>query len=274
MLKIYNQNQSKSKRLLHFLPGNSFTPCTYQKMLNGLSDNFLIKISLLRPLWDKNPIPDFKNWDIFLNDYMESIENENNIVGIGHSIGGNLLLKAAILNPKKFDKIILLDPTFFTPSKISGWKIISFFNAQSHFNSYIKSAENKKMEYKSIKEMFSSYRKRKVFSKFSDEDLNLLIKSLVIDSNNKVNLIFNNKWDAAIYKTALMNDMFIWNNISRLSTKTLIVRADNSDVFYNRTSKLVLKKNNIINIKTIKNSDHLFPINNSQNTLKFINDYI
>ena len=274
MLKIYNKTESKDKRALHFLPGNSFTPCTYQKILNQLSDNFLIKISLLRPLWDKEPMSNFKNWDIFLNDYMESIETESNIVGIGHSIGGNLLLKAAILNPKKFDKIILLDPTFFTPSKILGWKIISFFNAQSYFNSYIKSAENKKMEYKSIKEMFSSYRKRRVFSKFSDEDLKLLIESLAIDNNNKVNLIFDNKWDAAIYKTALINDMFIWKNISKLSTKTLIIRAENSDVFYKGTSNLVLKKNNNIHIKTIKDSDHLFPINNSNETIDLINQFI
>ena len=242
MLKIYNQNQIESKRLLHFLPGNSFTPCTYQKILNGLSDNFLIKISLLRPLWDTGPIPKFKNWNIFLNDYISSIKNETNIVGIGHSIGGNLLLKAAILNPKKFDKIILLDPTFFSPIKILGWKIISFFNAQSYFNPYIKYAENKKMEYKSIEEMLFSYRKHKVFSKFSDEDLNLLVKSLVVDNDNKINLIFNNKWDASIYKTALMNDMFIWNNISKLSTKALILRADNSDVFYNNGGVYLLYK--------------------------------
>ena len=219
MLKDYNQNQAQNKELIHFLPGNSFTPCTYQKVLNNLSDNFLIKVSILRALWDQETPPNFKNWDIFLNDYIKSIDNEKNIIGIGHSIGGNLLLKAALLNPKKFDKIILLDPTFFIPSKILGWKIVSFFNLQSRFNPYIKYAENKKMEYSSIEEMFSSYRRHTVFSKFSDEDLKLLVKSLVVDNNGKINLIFDNKWDAAIYKTALINDMFIWNNISKLSTK-------------------------------------------------------
>ena len=66
-------------------------------------------------------MPNFKDWTIFLDDYLNSIKNENNIVGIGHSIGGNLLLKAALIKPEKFKKIILLDPTFITPVKIRIW---------------------------------------------------------------------------------------------------------------------------------------------------------
>ena len=128
-------------------------------------------------------------------------------------------------------------------------------------------------EIKMKEEMFSSYRKHKVFSQFSNEDLNLLVKSLVVD-NNRINLIFDNQWDAAIYRTALMNDMFIWNNISKLSTKTLIIRAENSDVFYKETSNLILKKNDSIQIKTIKASDHLFPINNSNETIRLIKQFI
>ena len=273
MLKDYNDG-SNSNKVMHFLPGNSFTPCTYSKMLDGFSNKFLIKISLLRALWSPEPLPKFKNWDIFLDDYLSAIENESNIIGVGHSIGGNLLLKSAILNPEKFNKIILLDPTFFRPIKIWGWKIVSFFNMQSYFNPYIKYAENKKMQYSSIEEMFFSYRKHQVFSKFSDKDLRLLVESLTVDKDNSINLIFDSKWDAAIYRTALMNDMFIWDNLKNLSVDTLIIRADNSDVFFKETEKLVLRKNNKITIKTIDKADHLFPINMSSETIDLIQKFV
>ena len=274
MLKEYNQNQIQHKELIHFLPGNSFTPCTYQKVLNNLSDNFLIKISILRALWNQKTPPNFKNWDIFLNDYIESFKNEKNIIGIGHSIGGNILLKAAIKQPEKFDKIILLDPTLFPPTTIYAWRLISLFKAQSYFLPYINSAENKKMQYNSTEEMFQSYRKHKIFSKFSDDDLLLFVKSLTIEKGDKVQLVFDNKWDAQIYRTGLLSDMFIWDNIDKLKTKAFIIRAEHSDAFYKKTAKIILRKNSNIEIKTIKNSDHLFPINNTESTISLIQKFL
>ena len=149
MFQTYN-NSNDSGILMHFLHGNSITPQSYSKLLDCFSDNFLIKCFLLRPLWDKEKMPRFKNWDIFLNDYLDSIKNENNIIGIGHSIGGNLLLKAAIIKPEKFKKIILLDPTFMSPAIIRAWNVLSFFNMQSFFLPLINSSKNKKMHYNSF----------------------------------------------------------------------------------------------------------------------------
>ena len=273
MLTVYNQNHDYNHNI-HFLHGNSFTPNSYKNLLDGLSNRAIVKTSLLRPLWTKDNLVKFSNWDIFLDDYLDSIKDESNIVGVGHSIGGNLLLKAAIKQPERFDKIILLDPTFFVPKTIMAWKIISLFKMQSYVLPYINRAQNKKMNYNSIEEMFKAYRSYKVFSKFSDEDLLLLVNSLVKIKKNKVELIFDNKWDAQIYRTGLVNDMFIWKHISDLNVQTMIIRAEHSDVFLRKTSKYVVAKNKNIVIKEMINSDHLFPINNYVKTLDLIDSYI
>ena len=273
MLTVYNQNHDYNHNI-HFLHGNSFTPNSYKNLLDGLSNRAIVKTSLLRPLWAKDNLVKFSNWDIFLDDYLDSIKDESNIVGVGHSIGGNLLLKAAIKQPERFDKIILLDPTFFVPKTIMAWKIISLFKMQSYVLPYINRAQNKKMNYNSIEEMFKAYRSYKVFSKFSNEDLLLLVNSLVKIKKNKVELIFDNKWDAQIYRTGLVNDMFIWKHISDLNVQTMIIRAEHSDVFLRKTSKYVLAKNKNIVIKEMINSDHLFPINNYTKALGLIDNYI
>jgi len=273
LLTVYNQNHDYNHNI-HFLHGNSFTPNSYKNLLDGLSNRAIVKTSLLRPLWAKDDLVKFSNWDIFLDDYLDSIKDESNIVGVGHSIGGNLLLKAAIKQPERFDKIILLDPTFFVPKTIMAWKIISLFKMQSYVLPYINRAQNKKMNYNSIDEMFKAYRSYKVFSKFSDEDLLLLVNSLVKIKKNKVELIFDNKWDAQIYRTGLVNDMFIWKHISDLNVQTMIIRAEHSDVFLRKTSKYVVAKNRNVVIKEMINSDHLFPINNYVKTLDLIDSYI
>jgi len=272
MLKIYNNPDNQSK-ILHFLHGNSITPQSYSKLLNSLSNRFLVKYFLLRPLWYKEKMPNFKNWKIFLDDYLDSIKNEDNIVGVGHSIGGNLLLKAALKKPEKFTKIILLDPTFLVPFKIRIWNIFSFFNLQSIFLPLIKSAKNKKTYYNSIDDIYLSYRKKKIFSNFSDSDLKILIKSIIIEKGDGVKLIYPSDWDSRIYKTGMCNDMFIWNNISKLDVKILIVRGKKSNVFFHKAEKLLAKNNNKIEFKTIE-GDHFFPINNAEKTIKLIESYI
>tara|TARA_Y100001970_G_scaffold60373_1_gene76869 strand:+ start:4529 stop:5350 length:822 start_codon:yes stop_codon:yes gene_type:complete len=272
MLTVYSHNEAIHANI-HFLHGNSFTPNSYKNLLDGLSDLGIVKTSLLRPLWNKSSLIDFSNWDIFLDDYLDSIQDEKNIVGVGHSIGGNILLKAAIKQPEKFDRIILLDPTFFPPFTIYAWRMISFFKIQSCFLAYIKTAENKKMQYNSIEDMFKSYRRHKVFSRFSDKDLLSFVNSLTFEKDGKINLIFDNKWDAHIYRTGLMNDMFIWKHISNFNVYTLIVRAEYSDVFLRKTSKYVLSKNRSIIVKDIMGSDHLFPINNYTKTLDLIKEH-
>jgi len=259
---------------LHFLHGNSMTPESYVNLLNQFTDNFNIKCSVLRPLCKNNKFINFNNWDIFLNDYLDSIKNEKDIVGVGHSIGGNLLLKAAICYPEKFKKIFLLDPTFFTPMTIYAWKLISFFNLQSRFLPYIKRAQNKKMEYKNLEQMYESYRKYKVFSNFSNDDLKGFIKSLVIEQNDSYRLVFDRLWDTHIYKTGLVNDMLIWKNIRNFNIECYILQAEYSDTFLNKTKKKVKKLNSSIKILTIKNSDHLFPINNYQETTEILKKYI
>ena len=271
MLELYS-DVSKGK-LLHFLHGNSITPQSYSNLLDSFSKNFLIKTFLLRPLWDKEQMPNFKDWTIFLDDYLNSIKNENNIVGIGHSIGGNLLLKAALIKPEKFKKIILLDPTFITPVKIRIWNIICKLNLSSFFLPLIKSAKNKKIYYKSYSQLYDSYRKKELFANFSDNDLNNFIRSISKETQDGIKLIYPSDWDSRIYKTGMLNDMFIWNNISNLNVKTVIVRAKKSNVFLYDAEKLLIKKNNKIEFNII-DGDHFFHINNTDKTIKLIKDSI
>ena len=102
MLKQYNNPNNPNLKIMHFLHGNSFTPDTYARMLDSLSDDFLIKSFLLRPLWDTRPMPQFNNWDIFLNDYLlhcrPVIQKDKGSSSVFLSRNGNPLTRAMINN--------------------------------------------------------------------------------------------------------------------------------------------------------------------------------
>ena len=68
--------------------------------------------------------------------------------------------------------------------------------------------------------------------------------------------------------------MIIWKNLRNFNIEAYILKAEHSDTFLNKTKEKVIKLNPSIKILTIKDSDHLFPINNYKETSKVIKKYI
>jgi len=270
---IVKHKKNNNKNILHFLHGNSITPSSYSSILDHLNVNYQVNNYLLRPLWDNKKIPNFKNWDIFLNDYLIDIENCNNISAVGHSIGGNILLRAALEKPKKFNKIILLDPTLLSPYKVLIWKAICAFNLQSQFLPLINKARKKRMNYESYQEIFDSYRSKKIFIDFSDNQLIAFIKSITICENGKIKLIFPSEWDAKIYSQGMRDDYKIWRKIKNLNVEVVIVRATKSNIFFKEAEKSLKKKSSKIKFSIIE-GDHFFPINKPSETINLLNKYL
>ena len=268
-----------SNRNLIFVHGNGFTPKCYSPLLNILSNKFYVESMLLRPLWplDSGSIKTLKDWSIFEED-LENFILQNRvapITAIGHSIGGNIILKIALRHPEFFNNIILLDPTIFDRTTIFLWKLVCFLGIGKKFLKHIELAERKKMKYKSRINMYESYRKKNIFSKISDKNLMVLVEAITrIDKNNNVNLVYPNIFEAEIYKAGLMNDGYIWDNVHRLRTNCLIVRGQNTDVFLKKTSDLICSLSKKIKVKTLIGTSHLFPLEKPEKTYELFKTYL
>ena len=114
--------ETKIKNNLYFIHANGFLPDAYQSLFKDFDNSIKIENYLLLDLFKKQANLKLENWIPFHNDFVKSIKTKNNI-GMGHSIGGNIILRSSITNPKLFKAIILLDPTLFTPKIIFFWKL-------------------------------------------------------------------------------------------------------------------------------------------------------
>ena len=92
---------------------------------------------------------------------------------MGHSIGGNIVLRAGLSHPNLFSKLVLLDPTLFIPRIIFLWSIVAKLNLQKRFHPWINATLNRKMIYDNFDEIFKSYRKKIVFKKINDNNLKI-----------------------------------------------------------------------------------------------------
>jgi len=258
---------------LYFIHANGFLPDAYSNIFSQLTSDFNIHNYLLLDIFKNNKNLILKNWIPYYDSFVNSIKHDK-IIGMGHSIGGNIILRSAITNPSKFKSIILLDPTLFVPRVILFWKIAYYLNMQKRFHPWLNSTLNRKMEYESFDIMFSSYRKKDVFKKINDENLKIYIKSLIKNEDNKCKITYSKEYEYMIYKTGLLADNFIWENIHNIKIPTLIIKADKSNAFLDNAANKVSKLNNNIEIITFNNTTHLFPLEEPKKTSNVINDFI
>ena len=270
---LLNDNNNSNFIFIH---ANGYPPKAYKCLHDKIDKKYNLYNYLLRPLWDTKEDPNqLKDWNLFQNDFLDFLELKNEkYIGIGHSIGGNLILRTAISNPEYFNKIILLDPTLFIPRIIYMWKLAIALNLQNKFHPWIVSTLNRKMTYKSYKDIFNSYRNKSVFSKINDKNLTYYINSITKEIDNEIHITYSKKWEYQIYKTGLLGDMFIWKNINRLNIPCLILRAEDSNAFLNSSQAKIEKLNPKIKFKTIKESTHLFPLENPNKTFDNIESFL
>ena len=130
------------------------------------------------------------------------------------------------------------------------------------------------MTYNNYEDIFKSYRNKKVFSKINDENLNIYIQSITKKINDKIYITYSKNWEYMVYKTGLIADLYIWKNIKNLKIPCLIIKAEDSNAFLNSSKIKILKLNPKIELHTIKNSSHLFPLEFPEKTAEIIKNFI
>ena len=259
-----------------FIHANGFPPDAYNTLLSSLKNKLKIDSVLLRPLW-KTPgtINNVKNWDIFLNDFLSHCK-ENSIsdsIGLGHSIGGNIIVRAAISNNNLFKAIILLDPTIFHPTAIPIAKALNFLDIFKYIHPYALATKKRRASYSSYEEILESYRNKNIFSKINTVQLEEYINSIFKYEEGEYKLSYSKKWEEIIYLKAALKDYHIWRNLESISIPTLIIKPDNNPVLRKKASNK-LSKNKFIDIKTLENSTHLFPLEYPKKVYDLIAEFL
>ena len=245
-------------------------------MLNQISSHYKIKTPLLRSFWDNIPKEPINDWKILANDFFNYINRQGkttNNIGIGHSIGGTLLFYSAIVKPELFSKIILLDPVIFSSFKCKVWSIIKAMGLGMYFHPLAKKALYRKKIFISKKEIFHRYRKKQIFSNFTDESLKIYIDSIIKKHNDCFVLNFSSKVESDIYLSGLTLENIILKQFNKIKSKIYILYADKDSTISTSTLNLFSKSNKIEQYK-IDGLSHLFPMEDSNRVYMKIRDIL
>lgn len=246
---------------LHFLHANGYPPGCYKSLFELLQTHYNVSGILLRPLWNNSNPDEIQDWKPLSDDLLQFLSsNSDPVIGVGHSIGAIVTLRAALRDPGKFRMLVLIDPVLFVPSFLVTWSIVRMLGLGERLHPLIPAAKKRRRTFDDLEILYRRYRSRSVFRHMSDENLRDYIDGITRKrEDGAYELIYSPEWEVQIYRTG-MQDFDIWRGLPRLEVPTLYIRGAETDTFLENAAKFVKRKQPKARVETLANSTHLLPL--------------
>lgn len=261
---------------LHFLHANGYPPECYKPLFELLKTEYRVFGMYLRPLWDGSKPQDIRTWHPLSDDLLRFLaEHEaGSVIGVGHSVGAVVTLRAALREPGRFRALVLIDPVLFVPARLAAWSIIRTLGLGERLHPLIRFAQKRRRAFDDLETVFRGYRTRPIFRYLSDESLRAYIAGITKPSaNGRHELAYSPEWEAQIYRTGL-HDFDIWRSLPKLKTPTLILRGAETDTFLENAARLVKKKQPKVRVETLENSTHLLPLERPKEVFDIMQSFL
>jgi pimeloyl-ACP methyl ester carboxylesterase len=261
---------------LHFLHANGYPPECYAPLFELLKADYHVFGMKLRPLWDGAQPEDLDDWHPLSDDLLQFLTTGGltPTIGVGHSVGAIVTLRAALRDPSRFRALILFDPVLFVPSILIIWNLVRAMGLGNMLHPKIIGSQKRRRTFDDLELAFRGYRTRKVFRYISDENLRAYIAGIAKPkADGGFELTYSPEWESRIYLTGL-RDFDLWRGLPSLQVPTLIIRGAETDTFLQNAGDLVKKKNPKIQVKVLNKTTHLLPLERPQEVVGMMREFL
>jgi pimeloyl-ACP methyl ester carboxylesterase len=268
---------------LHFLHANGYPPECYKPLLELLKTEYRVFGMVLRPLWDDAKPEDIKSWHPLSDDLLRFLASTTAlapppsaepVIGVGHSIGAVVTLRAALRDPGRFRALVLIDPVLFVPPFIAMWSVIRALGLKDRVHPLILGAQKRRRTFDDLETVFRGYRNRTIFRYMSDGILWAYIEGITKPSDGGgYELVYSPEWEAQIYRTS-MRDFDIWRDLPKLDSPTLFLRGAETDTFLENAARLVKRKQPKVRVEALPLSTHLLPLERPQEVFDIMQSFL
>lgn len=249
---------------LHFLHANGYPPNCYKPLFERLQTQYHVFGMLLRPLWPNSDPNEIQDWKPLSEDLLQFLAPQPTpVIGVGHSIGAIVTLRAALREPGKFRALVLIDPVLFVPSFLFMWNIIRMLGLGKRFHPLIPGARKRRRRFDDLETVFRGYRNRPVFRYMSAEGLRAYITGMTRKIDQGYELVYSPEWETRIYLTG-MRDLDLWRELPKLEVPTLFLRGAETDTFLEKAVRFVKQKQPKARVETLVKATHILPLERPQ----------
>ncbi len=166
------------------------------------------------------------DWKILGEDLIQFINklNLNNIIGVGHSLGGHMITQAVLALPQLFERIVLIDPVMFDPSR---YLLKTDFETGNPADNPM---SKRRSSFSNWQEMFDRYKERSPYSLWEQSVMEDYCKFGVKTTNeeNTVELCCYPETETSIYMGHHSRDLS--QNLADIEIPVKVLRGKVSDL--------------------------------------------
>ena len=253
-LSYVEAGPKKPKAVLLLAHANGFSAGCYSYYLRRLGKTYRVFALDFAGHGASDATLDFNDWNFFRDQILTFIEHiaAGPVVGLGHSLGGASLLRAAAVQPGLFRKVIALDPVVLNVPALLFMKVFG--------NSMVRQALARRAEFRSEALVERAFRR---FG-FHDEVFADFVQSCFRAEGGRVVLACPPAVEARVFS---QGDLASIRAYGRLETEAHFLLPTKHRVCSPRAAMRMVRNNVRSSITLLPNVGHLFPLEEPELTL-------
>jgi pimeloyl-ACP methyl ester carboxylesterase len=214
-----------------------------------------------------------KDWSLLSGDLLRALKplGRKKVIGIGHSLGGVLTLTAALREPERFSRIILIDATMPDPAHLllfEGMRRLGLTPRED----LVKGALRRRRHWDSREAAFRAFAGKPLFQSWKQGVLRDYVEGMTAPSpQGGVDLVYPPEWEARIYQTIPTD---VWKGVHGLKVPVLVIRGENSNTFTARSEKAFARRLPSARLEKVPGAGHLVPFEKPAETADLILDFL
>lgn len=258
-----------SKTLINFVHANGFPAGSYQALFKFLPEKYQV---ISHEKYGHNPrYPVENNWQPLVDELIVFVKqqliinNQQQVINVGHSFGGVIAFIATCQQPHLFKGLIMLDPPVVTGSTAVAVKLLKKTRLIDKFSPAGK-AKSRRTNWPLGTDMAKLFTARTLFKNFDKRCLDDYISHGIIEKNNQLELAFSAPVEADIFRNLAAN---LSSYKNQLKVPASLIYADKTNVVPHTYFKKFAKLNKKIDLK-VTQGGHMFPLEQPENTAQLI----
>jgi pimeloyl-ACP methyl ester carboxylesterase len=257
---------------LIFAHANGFPPGTYEKLLRELSAEYRVSAFSARALWPEYDPSSVDSWIDLAQDLRGAMKKSGlrRVLGVGHSLGGALMIIAAAAEPGLFSALALIDPVVFTGGHALFWGVLKGLGF-GHRLPLIRGARRRRERFPDFDAARSAYAGKSVFSTWDPEVLDDYVRAGFRETGDgEVELRYPKTWEARIFE---LTPASVWSDLRRIELPTLVIRGASSDTFRSAAARRVGRELAGATIVELAETSHFLPMEAPVDVARLIVDW-
>jgi len=255
------------------LHANSYSAGLYHDFLKPLATEYELWVPDLPGHGQSRWVGCIQDWSDLADLFIQHLERNpipRPFIGLGHSIGGIVIMLIAIKRPKWFSRLVLLDPVLL-PKHIlwlmHGLRLLSL----TQLVPLARAANRRRSKFEDRKSALTHYAGKRVFARWQPNFLEAYVDTCLRQSSSGPwQLACTPQLESSIYQSLPLD---AWKLLDKITIPCLYLIGNQSDTVNARGRKRLARRTGNRIVKSI-NGGHLFPFEQPAVSIHYIQEFL